>query len=118
MKLKLCDEIFTIKKLDKQVAFNKTIFCLINEYDGPSVIETISKNSTASLKFRAFYIDELDDFSQSGILFQVLKLLKLLKKIISAFQLCRLLAGITFSCKKQILKRRDSYLEFSDDATI
>lgn len=50
--------------------------------DGPSVIETISKNSTASLKFRAFYIDELDDFSQSGILFQVLKLLK---KIISAF---------------------------------
>ncbi|MCR2057536.1 hypothetical protein CHLV4088_09040 [Campylobacter helveticus] len=82
MKLKLCDEIFTIKKLDKQVAFNKTIFCLINEYDGPSVIETISKNSTASLKFRAFYIDELDDFSQSGILFHVLKLLK---KIISAF---------------------------------
>ncbi|MCR2065181.1 hypothetical protein [Campylobacter helveticus] len=82
MKLKLCDEIFTIKKLDKQVAFNKTIFCLINEYDSPSVIETISKNSTASLKFRAFYIDELDDFSQSGILFQVLKLLK---KIISAF---------------------------------
>ncbi|MCR2067194.1 hypothetical protein [Campylobacter helveticus] len=115
MKLKLCDEIFTIKKLDKQVAFNKTIFCLINEYDGPSVIETISKNSTASLKFRAFYIDELDDFSQSGILFQVLKLLK---KIISAFQLCWLLAGITFSCKKQILKRHDSYLEFSDDATI
>ncbi|MCR2063180.1 hypothetical protein [Campylobacter helveticus] len=115
MKLKLCDEIFTIKKLDKQVAFNKTIFCLINEYDGPSVIETISKNSTASLKFRAFYIDELDDFSQSGILFHVLKLLK---KIISAFQLCRLLAGITFSCKKQILKRHDSYLEFSDDATI
>lgn len=82
MKLKLCDEIFTIKKLDKQVAFNKTIFCLINEYDGSSVIETISKNSTASLKFRAFYIDEFDDFSQSGILFQVLKLLK---KIISAF---------------------------------
>ena len=115
MKLKLCDEIFTIKKLDKQVAFNKTIFCLINEYDGPSVIETISKNSTASLKFRAFYIDELDDFSQSGILFQVLKLLK---KIISSFQFCLLFPGITFSCKKQILKRHDSYLEFSDDATI
>lgn len=76
MKLKLCDEIFTIKKLNKQVSFNETIFCLINEHDGLSVIETISKNSTTSLKFRAFYIDELDDFSQSGILFQVLKPLK------------------------------------------
>lgn len=76
MTLKLCDEFFTIKKLNAQFIFNETIFCVINEKDGLSVIEIISHNSPSSLKFRAFYIDELDDFSQSGILFQILKPLK------------------------------------------
>lgn len=81
MKLKACNETFSIKKLDKnsKINFSDNVFCCINEFDCVSLIEFVSKHNAHNaeqLKFRAFYIDNIFDFSQSGILFDILKPLK------------------------------------------
>ena len=54
---------------------DKIFFCLIQEIDGFSVIAFAHKEKRFPI-FKAFYLDELNDFSESGILYQALKLLK------------------------------------------
>ncbi|AQQ60454.1 hypothetical protein XJ32_10575 [Helicobacter bilis] len=78
MNLKLCNETFIIKRVDKnlKINLNNNIFCIVNEFDCLSLIEFASEHNTDKLKFRAFYIDNIFDFSQSGVLFEVLKPLK------------------------------------------
>ncbi|ARR00876.1 ACT domain-containing protein [Campylobacter porcelli] len=78
MKLKIQSGEFVIKKIDKNATINLSddLFCVVNEFDCYTIIKNKLKNSYNTQIFKAFYIDEIFDFSQSGILFEVLRPLK------------------------------------------
>lgn len=78
MKLKIQNGDFVIKKIDKKETIDLTndLFCIINELDCYTIIKYRLKNSNDTQIFKAFFIDEIFDFTQSGILFNILKPLK------------------------------------------
>lgn len=75
MKIKILEGEFCIYKTKESPAIDKNIFCFIQELDGFSVIAFAHKEKHFPI-FKAFYLDELNDFSESGILYQALKPLK------------------------------------------
>ncbi|MBR6612278.1 MAG: ACT domain-containing protein [Campylobacter sp.] len=78
MKLKIQSGEFVIEKIDKNDTINLSddLFCVVNEFDCYTIIKNKLKNSYNMQIFKAFYIDEIFDFSQSGILFEILRPLK------------------------------------------
>lgn len=78
MKLKIQSGEFVIEKIDKNDTINLSddLFCVVNEFDCHTIIKNKLKNSYNMQIFKAFYIDEIFDFSQSGILFEILRPLK------------------------------------------
>lgn len=78
MKLKIQSGEFVIEKIDKNATINLSddLFCVVNEFDCYTIIKNKLKNSYNTQIFKAFYIDEIFDFSQSGILFNILRPLK------------------------------------------
>ncbi|WP_096015734.1 MULTISPECIES: ACT domain-containing protein [Campylobacter] len=78
MKLKIQSGEFVIEKIDKNATINLSddLFCVVNEFDCYTIIKNKLKKSYNTQIFKAFYIDEIFDFSQSGILFEVLRPLK------------------------------------------
>ena len=78
MKLKIQSGEFIILKIDKNANINlfDDLFCVVNEFDCYTIIKNKLKNSCNTQIFKAFYIDEILDFSQSGILFEILRPLK------------------------------------------
>ena len=78
MKLKIQSGEFIIEKIDKNATINLSddLFCVVNEFDCYTIIKNKLKNSYNTQIFKAFYIDEIFDFSQSGILFEILRPLK------------------------------------------
>lgn len=75
MKIGILEEEFFIYKTLQQPAIDDDIFCIIRELDGFSIIAFANKDKNMPI-FKAFYLDELNDLSESGILYQVLKPLK------------------------------------------
>lgn len=78
MKLKIQSGEFIIEKIDKNATINLSddLFCVVNEFDCYEIIKNKLKKSYNTQIFKAFYIDEILDFSQSGILFEILRPLK------------------------------------------
>ncbi|MDD6925968.1 ACT domain-containing protein [Campylobacter sp.] len=78
MKLKIQSGEFVIEKIDKNATINLSddLFCVVNEFDCYTIIKNKLKNSYNTQIFKAFYIDEIFDFTQSGILFNILRPLK------------------------------------------
>ncbi|TLD85461.1 ACT domain-containing protein [Helicobacter sp. MIT 05-5294] len=77
MKIGILEAEFIIYKSIEIPKIDENIFCLIQEKDGMSIVALKENgNSQYSPIFKAFYLDELDDFSQSGILYKILKPLK------------------------------------------
>ncbi|MEE3777460.1 ACT domain-containing protein [Campylobacter sp. CX2-4080-23] len=78
MKLKIQSGEFIIEKIDKNATINLSddLFCVVNEFNYYTIIKNKLKNLYNTQIFKAFYIDEIFDFSQSGILFEVLRPLK------------------------------------------
>jgi len=77
MKIKTMKEKFVIFKKYDKLNLDDKIFCLIQEYDGISVIKIIEDDQQRFGNiFKAFYIDELYDFQSSGILYSILSPLK------------------------------------------
>ncbi|MDY4012836.1 MAG: ACT domain-containing protein [Campylobacter sp.] len=78
MKLKIQSGEFVIEKIDKNATMNLSddLFCAVNEFDCYTIIKNKLKNSYNTQIFKAFYIDEIFDFTQSGILFNILRPLK------------------------------------------
>lgn len=75
MKIGILEGEFFIYKVAENLVVDKNIFCLVQEIDGFSVIAFAHKEKHFPI-FKAFYLDELNDFSESGILYQALKPLK------------------------------------------
>lgn len=75
MKLKIQSGEFIIEKIDKNANINlfDDLFCVVNEFDCYAIIKNKLKKSYNTQIFKAFYIDEILDFSQSGILFEILR---------------------------------------------
>lgn len=78
MKLKIQSGEFVIEKIDKNTTINLSddLFCVVNEFDCYTIIKNKLKKLYNKQIFKAFYIDEIFDFSQSGILFEILRPLK------------------------------------------
>lgn len=78
MKLKIQSGEFVIEKIDKNATINLSddLFCVVNEFDGYTIIKNKLKNLYNTQIFKAFCINEIFDFSQSGILFEILRPLK------------------------------------------
>lgn len=78
MKLKIQSGEFVIEKIDKNATINLSddLFCVVNEFDCYTIIKNKLKISYNTQIFKAFYIDEIFDFTQSGILFNILRPLK------------------------------------------
>lgn len=72
MTIGILDGEFFIYKTLQQPIINDNIFCLIKELDGFSVIAFANSDKHFPI-FKAFYLDELNDFSESEILYQALK---------------------------------------------
>lgn len=78
MKLKIQSGEFIILKIDENANINlfDDLFCVVNEFDCYTIIKNKLKKLYNTQIFKAFYIDEIFDFSQSGILFEILRPLK------------------------------------------
>lgn len=75
MKIGILEGEFFIYKTSQQPIINNNIFCLTQELDGFSIIAFANKEWHYPI-FKAFYLDELNDLSESGILYQALRPLK------------------------------------------
>lgn len=78
MKLKIQSREFVIEKIDKNATINLSddLFCVVNEFDCYTIIKNKLKNLYNTQIFKAFCINEIFDFSQSGIMFEILRPLK------------------------------------------
>ena len=78
MKLKIQSGEFVIEKIDKNATINLSddLFCVVNEFDCYTIIKNKLKISYNTQIFKAYYIDEIFDFTQRGILFNILRPLK------------------------------------------
>ena len=78
MKLKIQSGEFIILKIDENANINlfDDLFYVVNEFDCYAIIKNKLKNSYNTQIFKAFYIDEIFDFSQGGMLFEILRPLK------------------------------------------
>ncbi|STP11998.1 Uncharacterized conserved protein [Helicobacter mustelae] len=75
MKIGTLEAEFFIYKAAEKPLIDKNIFCLMQEVDGFSIISFAHKQKHSPI-FKAFYLDELNDLNESGILYKVLKPLK------------------------------------------
>ncbi|RAZ22217.1 ACT domain-containing protein [Campylobacter hyointestinalis] len=78
MELKIQSGEFVIEKIDKNATINLSddLFCVVNEFDCYTIIKNKLKNLYNTQIFKAFCINEIFDFSQSGIMFEILRPLK------------------------------------------